>query len=99
MYADANSQVPLWEDLYDSQMNLWKVYRVGTRAREVPGTGVQDSSGSRVTQLWNLKTGHASFLSTMTPSGDDFAINEQVPKQYDDVKRYSGLSGLNEIMR
>lgn len=99
MYADADSSVPLWEDLYDSQMNLWKVYRVGTRAREVPGAGVQDSTASRVTQLWNLKTGHVSFLSTVTPSGDDFAINEEVPKQYDDVKRYSGLSGLNEIMR
>lgn len=99
MYIDANSQVPLWEDLYDSQMNLWKVYRVGTRAREVPGIGIQDSSGSRVTQLWNLKTGHVSFLSTVTPSGADFAINQEVPKQYDDVKRYSGLSGLNEIMR
>lgn len=99
MYADANSSVPLWEDLYDSQMNLWKVYRVGTRAREVPGAGVQDSSGSRVTQIWNLKTGHATFLSTMNSAGIDFAINEQVPKQYDDIKRYSGLSGLNEIMR
>jgi Protein of unknown function (DUF1329) len=99
IYVDANSQVPLWEDLYDSHMKLWKVFRVGTRAREVPNAGVQDSSGSRVTQLWNLKTDHVSFLSTVTPTGDDFAINEQVPKQYDDVKRYSGLSGLNEIMR
>ena len=26
-------------------------------------------------------------------------IAMKVPKQYDDVKRYSGLSGLNEIMR
>ncbi|HUY19837.1 MAG TPA: DUF1329 domain-containing protein [Candidatus Binataceae bacterium] len=99
MYIDANSQVPLWEDLYDSHMKLWKVFRVGTRAREVPGAGVQDSSASRVTQLWNLKTGHVSFLSTITPSGADFALNNQVPKQYDDIKRYSGLSGLNEIMR
>jgi Protein of unknown function (DUF1329) len=99
MYADANSQVPLWEDLYDSQMALWKVYRVGTRAREVPGAGIQDGCGSRVTQLWNLRTGHVSFLSTITPTGADFAVNELVPRQYDDVKRYSGLSGLNEIMR
>jgi len=99
MYIDANSQVPLWEDLYDQQMQLWKVYRVGTRAREVPGAGVQDSTASRVTQLWNLKTGHVSFLSSITPTGADFALNEQVPKQFDDVKRYSGLSGLSEIMR
>jgi len=80
-------------------MNLWKVFRVGTRARAVPGAGVQDSSGSRVSQIWNLKNGHATFLSTMNSAGIDFAIDEQVPKQYDDVKRYSGLSGLNEIMR
>ncbi|HTW86539.1 MAG TPA: DUF1329 domain-containing protein [Candidatus Binataceae bacterium] len=99
IYADANTSVPLWEDLYDSQMNLWKVFRVGTRARAVPGAGVQDSSGSRVSQIWNLKNGHATFLSTMNSAGIDFAIDEQVPKQYDDVKRYSGLSGLNEIMR
>jgi hypothetical protein len=99
MYADANSQVPLWEDLYDSQMQLWKVFRVGTRAREVPDVGIQDSSASRVTQLWNLKSGHMSFLSTITPTGADFVLNQQVPKQFDDVKRYSGLSGLSEIMR
>src|SRR5262249_48606420 len=42
MYIDANSQVPLWEDLYDQQMQLWKIFRVGSRAREVPGAGVQD---------------------------------------------------------
>jgi Protein of unknown function (DUF1329) len=99
MYIDADSQAPLWEDLYNSQMGLWKVYRVGTRASAVPGLGIQDNSSSRVTQLWNVETGHVSFLSTITPSGADFAINELVPKQYDDVKRYSGLSGLSEIMR
>ncbi len=99
MYADAASQVPLWEDLYDSQMALWKLFRVGPRAREVPGAGVQDSSGSRVTELWDLKTSHVTFLSTLSPSGGDFVVNELVSKQYDDVKRYSGLSGLAEIMR
>lgn len=49
--------------------------------------------------MWNLKTGHVTFLSTTMPTGADFAINQEVPKQYDDIKRYSGLSGLNEIMR
>lgn len=99
MYIDANSQVPLWEDLYDQQMQLWKIFRVGPRARQVPGAGTQDSSSSRVSQLWDVKDDHMSVFSTVTPSGADFALNEQVPKQFDDVKRYSGLSGLSEILR
>jgi hypothetical protein len=99
MYVDANSQIPLWEDLYDDQMNLWKVFRTGSRAHEVPAMGVQDASGSRIGELWDLKHQHLSFLSSVSADGHDFVVNNQVPKQYDDVQKYGGLSGLNEILR
>jgi hypothetical protein len=99
MYLDSTSYVLLWQDLYDSDKNLWKTWQTGARARDVRGAGIQDSSGSRVTVLWDLKGGHLSFLSTVNAEGGDFLVNESVPKKWDDVHKYSGLAGLSEILR
>ncbi len=99
MYVDKNSYGIFWQDLYDSDLKLWKVALNAPRARMVPGVGVQDVSGSSLTIIWNLKDRHATYLFDADPQGHDTVINEQVPAQFHNVERYCGPAGLGEIMR
>ena len=99
MYVDRYTNIPLWEDLYDTKMQLWKVNLLLPRAREVPGLGIQESTGSNINLMWDVQNSHASFFSTQDGPGKDWLINEQVPIEYQDVTRFSTPGGLNQIMR
>ncbi len=99
MYVDKESLAPLWEDLYDSQMRLWKLYFLAPRARMVPGVGVEDVSGSEIVSLWDLVNPHATYAIFTDPQGHDVLINSQVPTQYHNIERYGTPGGLDEIMR
>ena len=99
MYVDKESFAPLWEDLYDSHMRLWKLYFLAPRARMVPGVGVEDVSGSEIVSLWDLINPHATYAIFTDPQGHDVLINGQVPAQYHNIERYGTPGGLDEIMR
>jgi hypothetical protein len=63
-----------------------------------PGIGPVNATGADAEVFWNLLHKHATF--TVEPAGDgQHYINQQAPKEYDDVPRYSSPSGLNLIMR
>lgn len=99
MYVDKNTYVPLWEDLYNAHMKLWKTFAVLPRASKVPGMGVQDFGGSQTDIFWDLRRKHMSVLSSIDDKGHTAFVNQEVPKQYDNIKKYSTPSGLNEIFR
>lgn len=99
MYVDKTTWAPLWEDLYDSNMEVWKIVSLMPRTREVPGVGLQMVSGSQVTQAWGIKRKHATHFMDPTPDGQDTFVNSQMPQEYLNVTKYCGPAGLNEIMR
>ena len=98
VYVDSATYVPLWEDLYDKQMQFKRSIGMFLHTLEVPGIGPQDSSNSLVEAIWDVQTKHSTVFAE---PGDDqpFYINEQVPQQYIDLNRYTTPSGLNLIMR
>jgi hypothetical protein len=99
MYVDKVAWAPLWEDLYDSNMQLWKIVSLMPRTRNVPGVGIQMVSGSQVTQAWDVIRKHATHFMDPTPDGRDTYVNSEVPNEYLNVTKYCGPAGLNEIMR
>jgi hypothetical protein len=98
MYVDAHYYGPLWEELYDNNMKIWKYEAIITHSLNVPGIGVVDSTGSFAQILWDVQNNHATYSSDPA-MGAPFYVNEQAPKEYDDIPRYSEASGLNLIMR
>lgn len=99
IYVDRNSYVPLWEDLYDARLKLWKSLAVLPMANEVPGIGVQDFTGTQTDIFWDLQRKHATFFYSADAYGHAAYVNQQVPKEYDNLKKYSTPGGLNQIFR
>ena len=98
MYVDKATFAPLWEDLYDSNLTLWRIFGLFMRTVDVPGIGPVNSTGSMVWAFWDVQHDHASFFIDPAP-GHVFAVNEQAPKEYFDLARFSSAPGLNLIMR
>jgi Protein of unknown function (DUF1329) len=98
MYADSHFYGTLWEDLYDPQMHLWKLQAIFPLAVDVPGVGTVNTAASDVEELWDIRNNHASIGAEPSP-GRPFYVNEQAPKEFDDLPRYTTPAGLNLIMR
>ena len=98
MYADSHFYGILWEDLYDQQMRLWKLQAIFPIAVEVPGVGPVNTAASDVEELWDIRNNHASIGAEPSP-GRPFYANEQAPREFNDLPRYTTPSGLNLIMR
>jgi len=98
MYVDQLTSAPLWEDLYNKDLRLWRIYGLFLHPAAVPNVGVVDTAGPMVYAFWDVQNSHTTFF--IDPSeGKPFYINEQAPKDYFDLGRYTEPSGLNLIMR
>ncbi|MGH7837334.1 MAG: DUF1329 domain-containing protein, partial [Candidatus Binataceae bacterium] len=98
MYVDKADAAPLWEDLYDKDLHLWRIYAMFLNPRDVPNVGIVDASEAMVYAFWDVQNTHATFF--LDPAGGQpFYVNEQAPKDYFDLRRYTEPSGLNLIMR
>ncbi|HZO82654.1 MAG TPA: DUF1329 domain-containing protein [Candidatus Binataceae bacterium] len=98
IYVDEQSSTPLWEELYDSHMQLWKIVGIFARVMEVPQIGPVNASGSEYEAFWDIKNNHATYF--IDPSeGNPFYFNDAAPKQYQDVPKYTTPGGLGQIMR
>jgi hypothetical protein len=42
VYADTHFSGPLWRELYDSNLKLWRFYEVVPQGIDVPGIGPQN---------------------------------------------------------
>jgi hypothetical protein len=98
IYIDKATYAPLWEDLYDTHMQPWRFVGIFPRALEVPGLGLQDTSNSMVYGFWDVKYSHATVFAEPA-DGQPFYINEQAPKDFLDLEKFTTPGGLSEIMR
>jgi Protein of unknown function (DUF1329) len=98
MYVDKATWAPVWEDLYDRQMQPWRFFALFLRTVDVPGVGPVDASGSMVWAFWDVQFNHATFF--IDPgAGHQLYVNEQAPEEFNDLPRYTSAPGLNLIMR
>jgi Protein of unknown function (DUF1329) len=98
MYIDAATYTPLWEDLFDKQMQPNRSLAFFLHTLEIPGIGPQDSSNSMVYGIWDVETKHATIFAE-PGDGRPFYMNGQVPQEFTDLNRYTTPSGLGMIMR
>jgi hypothetical protein len=99
MYVDKATFNTYWEELYDEKMQPWKIVGFFLHTIDVPGIGPVDSTGSVIYSFWDIQNNHASFITDPADQGPNTYINEQAPRDYLDLTRYSNPAGLNLIMR
>jgi uncharacterized protein DUF1329 len=99
MYLDKQFYGILWEDLYDSQMRPWKIALIQPIVLKMPGIGLQNSSGAALGHMWDIQREHASYGGPADGHGYPVLINENAPKNYQDMSKYSTPAGLSEVMR
>lgn len=98
MYVDRAFSAPVWEDLYDAKMKPWKYLALFLRTLDVPGIGPVNTTGSLVEAYWDIQNKHSTFFSDPAAK-HPFYVNQEAPKDYEDLSRFTTPSGLNEIMR
>jgi Protein of unknown function (DUF1329) len=98
LYVDKQFSAPLWEEMYDMKMAPWKFLGLFLRTCNVPGIGPVNSCGSELEAYWDVQREHATFFNDPA-EGHPLYTNEDAPKDYFDLVRYTTAPGLNLIMR
>lgn len=99
LYVDQQFYGPLWQDLYDPKMQLWKVALLQPIVTQIPRVGPQNSSGAAFSHWWDLQNHHATFEGPADGHGYNILVNDEVPASYLDLERYTAPAGLSEVMR
>jgi hypothetical protein len=102
MYVDKQFMHQLWEEIYDADLNLWKIVRIHLHPAETePAGGVVPLDGSSIETYWDIRNGHLTHLFTAGRDGktDGMTYNQKAPKEYDNISKYSTPGGLMQIMR
>jgi hypothetical protein len=99
MYLDKQFYGALWEDLYDKNMQLWKIALLQPIVIDIPRVGPQNSSGAQYSHFWNIADKHATFSGPAGTHGYTVLVNDAAPKEYENIEKYTTPGGLNQIMR
>ncbi|MGH7836531.1 MAG: DUF1329 domain-containing protein, partial [Candidatus Binataceae bacterium] len=98
LYVDSLFNAALWVENYDTKMRLEKIHGIFPHTVDAPGIGPVNVSGADAEVFWNVQQNHATYVVEPALDGKHY-VNEQAPKEYNDIQRYSTPSGLNLIMR
>jgi hypothetical protein len=98
VYVDKATSAPIWEDLYDRNLQPWRFVGFFPRTLNVPGLGAVDTSNSMVYAFWDVKYSHATIFAE-PGDGEPFYVNQEAPHEFLDLARYTTPGGLNLIMR
>jgi hypothetical protein len=96
IYVDSHFHGPVWQEIYDSKMQPLKFYMVAPQKADVPGIGPQNATGGDVEIIWNLQDHHATWAAE---NAQTLLVNQNAPKEFLDLERYTTPAGLNLIMR
>ncbi len=104
MYIDKESYDVSWKELYDTAMKLIKFQSSQKIAAPIPGQGTQFYTGNSIETMWDITTDHLSFFATAGPDRKGGLVANEACSNvdgvdYDDVKRYSTVGGLTQVMR
>ncbi len=98
-FIDKENWQPIWMDLYDANLKLWKTGPSVYRPMPLPGTGGDVATGAGGPgdgeyTYWDLQNSHITFD---IQSGGQ--INEDAPKEYDDFNRWGTPGGMQQVMQ
>lgn len=89
----------LWDDEYDTNGKLWKITMTGYHKRKVPGADGETIYGRFYASTWDMQNEHISLGYNTDKGGRYVMFNTEVPKEFDNVAKYSTPGGLMQIMR
>lgn len=99
MYIDKQYYQTLSQDIYDSNMKLWKVMVEAGAQSEYEKYGQQPNFGGIIETYWDLQNEHASYVTTFNKGGVPIIYDSKAPKEYNNVSKYSTPGGLMQVMR
>jgi hypothetical protein len=97
MFVDQAYTYSDWIEIYDSNMQLWKVLCATGHVVDVPQIG-RVVTNSDVSAIWDVQNDHASYFSSIDKAGHDASFNQDAPADYQDFTRFSTPGGLMQIM-
>jgi hypothetical protein len=100
MYLDTHFWRPLWEDTYDTNLKLWKIVSIHPSVSQVPDLG-KITGLTGIEEYWDIQNDHASHIYSANPDGKTQSVvyNQEVPREYNDVAKFSTPAGLMQMMR
>jgi hypothetical protein len=98
-YIDSQYYTSLAEDVYDSQLQLWKIYVVSTNTKNFDNYGEQEWMGGIEAGLWDVQNDHATYGTTANPNGLRIFWDKEIPDRYRDIAKYGTPAGLSMLMR
>jgi hypothetical protein len=99
MYIDKEYYFTIAEDIYDSNMKLWKVMVEAGASENYDTFGKQPNFGGIIEDFWDVQNDHVSYVTSFNKAGIPIYYDSQLPKQYDNVTKYSMPGGLAQVMR
>ncbi len=98
MYVDSHFSYADWEEVYDANMKLWKLFLLSPHAVKVPQVGLV-TTNSVVAEAWDVQNDHATYFSSSDQNGRDALFNSDAPAEYHNFNKYCTPGGLMQIMR
>jgi hypothetical protein len=103
LYVDAQSFISTWADLYDNSGKLWKTESFQDPAFLIPHEGMQLYSGDFMVHMWDFQNMHLTLFTSADKDGNHQfggdACRNYHGVNYDNIKLYSSVAGLSEILR
>ena len=98
-YIDKQYYTSMAEDIYDSQLQLWKIYVFATAPKNFDNYGEQEWMGGIASALWDVQNDHATYATTANPAGLKIFWDKEIPERYRDIVKYGTPAGLSMLMR
>ncbi|HEV3110448.1 MAG TPA: DUF1329 domain-containing protein [Candidatus Binataceae bacterium] len=98
-YIDKETWQPIWMDLYDINLKLWKTGPSMYKPMPLPNTGGDVATGGGgpgdgMYNFWDMQNHHLSFDIQLNA-----LINENVPPLYQDFQRWGTPAGMLQVMQ
>jgi hypothetical protein len=104
MWVDKVSANALWKDMYDANMKPLEDRPAGEYRLHVPNESMQYETGNFWQATYDIQTDHFTSARTADASGRWNVANEDCKNAgginyYDNIKGYSTVAGLAQVMR
>jgi hypothetical protein len=100
-YVDNSMSASLWEEVYDANLQLWKVAPYWIFPVKDSKTGDEYAPMGSNSSWYDLQNDHVTHIGAGAQDGthNTLLINHDVPPEYWDLVRYTTPTGLSMIMR
>lgn len=100
-YVDKAMNQSIWDEIYDPDLELWKVVPLWFAPGKDVVTGDVYAPTNVIEQWYDIQNDHVTHVGTGSQDGthNTVLVNHDFPPQYWDLVRYTTPTGLMMIMR